>query len=227
MALLASVLCVSASTLSATADDTPGMVRLRARQPTPIRQTSYFNASALFDHGHGQKSSGCGTDCTEGCRTEGCGCGCSGNGKNYGLFGKLFGGRQANCNCYQCDYSRNGKGATLFDCLFGCMSPAGACGQGLGICRRGAGHQRGAADDREDEPQAAHGQAAGGRRRGDPNTPHCNALRHAMPGYSHTRHATAHRMGCIVPHHVSDTHRVRRCAAAHARAHARKGTPCG
>lgn len=175
MALLASVLCVSASTLSATADDTPGMVRLRARQPSPIQQTSYFNATALFDHGHGHKSSECGTDCadpscpsedctegcrTEGCRTAGCGCGCSGNGKNYGLFGELFGGRQAKCSCYQCDYYRTGKGATLFDCLFGCKSPAGACGQGaplFGKYRVTYAHKPDYADPRDGQPWAAQG----------------------------------------------------------------------
>ena len=176
MALLASVVCASVSTLSATADDTPGIVRLRARQPSPIQQTSYLNATALFDLGHDHKSSACGTgcadpccppeDCAEGCRgegrtpSEGCGCGCSGNGENSGLFDEMFGGRQAKCSCDQCDHCGNGKSATLFDCLFGCMRPAGACEQGaplFGKYRVTYAHKPDYADPRDGQPWAAQG----------------------------------------------------------------------
>ncbi len=61
-----------------------------------------------------------------------CKCGCCGGGSR-GLLSKMFCPGRSRCTCDSCEYCGKGcgkGGATLFDCLFGCMAPSGACGQG-------------------------------------------------------------------------------------------------
>lgn len=112
----------------------------------------------------------CGTACDSGyagssyaagatCST-GCGCGCPGNGCNTGCLGRMFGGRAASCSCDVCDYCGKGQGATLFDRLFGCMTPSGACAQGaplLGKYQITYAHQPDWADPRDSQAWAAQG----------------------------------------------------------------------
>lgn len=85
-------------------------------------------------------SGGCDSGCnsTNGSHSGGCGCGCCGR-EPCSLLGKMFGGPKSRCSCDSCEYC--GKGCrrhcgsgTLFDCLFGSMTPSGACCQGAPLC---------------------------------------------------------------------------------------------
>jgi len=45
----------------------------------------------------------------------------------------MFGGSKSRCSCDSCDYCGKGKSGTLFDVLFGCMTPSGDCNQGAAL----------------------------------------------------------------------------------------------
>jgi len=76
---------------------------------------------------------GCDGHSSDGCESaDCCKCGCCGGGSR-GMLSRMLGCNRGRCTCDSCEYcgKRCGRGgATLFDCLFGCMAPSGACGQG-------------------------------------------------------------------------------------------------